>query len=278
VDIGSILEVARATECTLQLCARTYNVTVSSGAVSIAKGEPNYGAQIWVNRRNGTVFPGRHPDWDAGSAFIQANYATCWRPTDGPAVQLTQDTESTTWVNEAEMAFCPVGEFLLGIYLEGERRGVYSSKTGDLFINSLVRPDASIKRIRTIGLEESMSRIAASFTRQALLVSNTTVGGTVYIPEVYVSVGWVWILHPAGLTGLAVIFLASTMLVNHQRGLELWKTSILAVLYHGLARFGSEEESAEDDRNATVSRMEKTAQGVKVRLTAVDEKRGLMLA
>ncbi|KAL3493505.1 hypothetical protein BJX62DRAFT_235333 [Aspergillus germanicus] len=206
LDIGSILEVTRATECTLRLCARTYNLTVSGGAVSIAKGEPDYGAQFWVNRRNGTVFPGKHPEWDAGSAFTQANYATCWRPTDGPAVRLTQDTESTTWVNAAEMAFCPAGEFLLRIHLEGERRG----------------PDPSIKRIRTIGLEESMSRIAASFTRQALLVSNTTVEGTVYIPEVYVSVEWVWILHPAGLTGLAVVFLVSTMLVNHQRGLEPW--------------------------------------------------------
>jgi hypothetical protein len=261
LDIGGILEVTRATECTLRLCARTYNVTVSNGAVSIAKGEPNYGAQFWVDKRNGTAIPGKHADWDFSSAFLRANYSTCWRPTDGPAVQLTQNADKTTWVNEAEMAFCPVSEFVVGQYLEGKRRAAYTSGHGDIEPQS--NPDPSIKRIRTIGLEESVSRIAASFTRQALLASNTTVQGTVHIPEVYVSVEWLWILHPAALTALAVVFLASTIFVNHRRHLKLWKTSILAVLYH--------------DRNGTVSRMEKTAQGVRVRLTTVDEKRGLML-
>jgi hypothetical protein len=274
LDLANILQVTRAAECTLRLCERTYNVTVSNGAVTIEKGAPNLGAQFWVDRRNGSAIPSKHPEWDLGSAFLRANYSTCWRPADGPAVKLTQTT-NTTWVNEAETAFCPVSEFVAAGFVEGERRASYASKSG--FIAPEALPDPSIRRIRTVGLEAVMSRIAASYTKRALLASNTTVEGAVYIPEVYVSVEWFWILHPAALTALALVFLVATIFVNHCRRLKLWKTSILAVLYHGLTRFEGEDEEAENDRHGTVSRMEKTSRGVRVELTTVDEKRGLML-
>ncbi|KAJ0420573.1 hypothetical protein BJY00DRAFT_312991 [Aspergillus carlsbadensis] len=280
LDVGTIFEVVKATECTLNLCARTYNLTTMNGVVDLRKSEPDYGRQFWINNKNGTIYPGKRADeFDLGDAMVRTNHSTCWRPSSGDepdsAVELAQPT-NTTWVDASRSAFCPVSEFVAAGFLEGEKRVAFNSSDGVAIPERIV--DAAIKRIRTVGLDESMRRIAASYTKQALLASNTTVDATVYVPEVYVSVEWLWILHPAALTALAVVFLASTMFVNRRQGLKLWKTSILAVLYHGLTRFGGEDEYAtEEDRNATVSRMGQTAQGVRVRLTTVDEKRGLML-
>ncbi|KAL2832742.1 hypothetical protein BJY01DRAFT_253764 [Aspergillus pseudoustus] len=281
LDIGTIFTVTKATECTLRLCQQAYNMTVSSGSISLEKGEPNYGAQFWVDKRNGTALPGKHPEWDLGSAFVRANHSTCWRPEDGPAVQLTPNT-NTTWVNEAESAFCPVSEFVAAQYLEGQKRVQYISLTGQIWPE--LNTDPQIKRIRTVGLEESMRRIAASYTKRALMATNTTVSGTIYNAEVYVSVEWWWIILPAALTVLGLVFLGATIFMNHRRGLKLWKTSILAVLYHGLTRFRADDgdvyqevRDEDDDAHATVSRMEKMARGVRVRLAPVDEKKGLML-
>ncbi|KAL3468103.1 hypothetical protein BJX64DRAFT_84744 [Aspergillus heterothallicus] len=285
LDVGGILEVTKATECTLNLCSRRYNMTVSNGVVSLQKSAPNYGRQFWIDKRNGTAISGKHPEWDLSSLFVRTNFSTCWSPATGnndtndddvSAINLSRLT-NTTWADASQLAFCPVAEFVGAQYMEGEKRREWTSGTGVVSEDRLV--DASIKRIRTIGLENVIRNIAASYTKQALMASNSTVQGTIFNPEVYVSVDWLWILLPAAVTALGVVFLAATMFVNWRGGLRLWKTSILAVLYHGLTRFGGDEQEGyvRGARNATVSQMETSAQGVSVRLTAVDEKRGLML-
>lgn len=48
-----------------------------------------------------------------------------------------------------------------------------------------------------------MPNVAASSTKTALAVNNSTVTGTAYVSEVYVAVDWVWLILPAALAAQA---------------------------------------------------------------------------
>ncbi|KAL4883884.1 hypothetical protein BJY04DRAFT_215776 [Aspergillus karnatakaensis] len=136
----------------------------------------------------------------------------------------------------------------------------------------------TVNRIISSGLETIMANVAASFTKAAHAASSHTVTGTAYVTEVYVSVNWVWFASPAGLVALGILFLILTVFTNRQRGLHFWKSSLLAMLFHGLDELGSENWVACGDRKTmTVDQMEETAQGIQVRLRNVNVHRGLML-
>jgi hypothetical protein len=98
----------------------------------------------------------------------------------------------------------------------------------------------------------------------------------VRLTEIYVSVRWLWLVFPSALVALGVVFLGLTMLTNRRRGLRLWKSSILAILFHGLEGFIGEDED-EDDRFATASRMDRAARGMEVSLEVVERRKRLVL-
>ncbi|KAL3485459.1 hypothetical protein BJX62DRAFT_217194 [Aspergillus germanicus] len=61
--------------------------------------------------------------------------------------------------------------------------------------------------------------------------------------------------------------------MNRQQRLKLWKSSVLAVLFHGLKNLGTETG---EFRAKTVDQMDRTAERIRVRLRIVDSKKGLM--
>jgi hypothetical protein len=89
-------------------------------------------------------------------------------------------------------------------------------------------------RIKQIGIEQVLCGVANSFTKAGIAASNTTVRGAVYASEVYVSVNWTWVALPGSLVTLGAVFLLLTILLTRRQGLTLWKSSLLAVLFHGL--------------------------------------------
>jgi hypothetical protein len=118
------------------------------------------------------------------------------------------------------------------------------------WVNQTEYHDSTAAKVLRDGLEKSMSNIAASLNRAVLLSSNQSVYGTVFQGETYVSVNWIWILLPTALVLLSVCFLLLTILANRLQRLHLWKSSILAVLFHGL----DEVEFSDDEKRVDTVR------------------------
>lgn len=107
----------------------------------------------------------------------------------------------------------------------------------------------------------TMDNIATAMTNYIRDSSNVTVTGQAGQTESYVHVNWPWITLPAFLVLAGTIFLFLAMFETKRLGAGVWKTSELALLFHGL------EESCQDlnalDRS---SEMEHVASGIRVKM------------
>ena len=107
---------------------------------------------------------------------------------------------------------------------------------------------------------QMMADIAESM-RNALLnnaLGNDTVGqrqGTSYSMEVFISVRWPWIALPLILVFSSIVLLILVMIQSSKRGTMVWKSSILALLFHGLEPM--DEDEVPTHRIAEMSRRAK---------------------
>ena len=112
-----------------------------------------------------------------------------------------------------------------------------------------------------------MERMAASMTKVELDKSSTLVYGNMTFPVVHVEVAWQWFILPAALNALAIFLLLATAVLSHRRKTQLWKSSTLALLYHGL----DNPEPAPNLTMANVSEMERCASATSARLGSVKD-------
>ncbi|KAL2839515.1 hypothetical protein BJY01DRAFT_250469 [Aspergillus pseudoustus] len=268
-DPAAALRITNVTQCAMSLCTRTYDIAVSDGIPTINVSAPTFG-KVFDNPRN-------------------TGYS-CWRPgNDSSPVDITQLT-NTSYADPNEFAFCPTGsgDYRLFEYFEGEIRS-YNRTSGSAgrwinneekfnqgaLGNTNLRPRVPlVERIGAAGLEFVMDNVAASFTKAGLVASTATVAGTVRTAEVYVHVEWWWLILPAALVVLGTVFWLLTMAINRHQRLRLWKSSVLALLFHGL---DSVPQYEEQDRFATASKMDQTAQSLPVKLDISDQRKGFML-
>lgn len=277
LDIGKDLKIKRVMQCALSLCLQTYDVSILNGAVSSNVTSVDYGEIFYVDTTNGSVysdFPESKYHGDEHMSRIGIEH--CWKPTHGAPVTLTNTTvanKTSAWVNASEFAFQMPAISNLGNYVQGDaasRLVIHQDPSTEHPQDE--EPDPTIVKFVKNGLEDTTSKIASSFTRSAMAHSNTTANGTVLSAKVYVSVNWLWIILPAALVVLSVVFLLLTILTNKRQRLRLWKTSLLAVLFHGLDGWTSV-----DDKHATVSQMERSARSLEVELKTPGDGKGLML-
>lgn len=277
LDIGKDLEIKKVMQCALSLCLQTYDVSILNGAVSSDVTSVDYGEIFYVDTTNGSVysdFPESKYHDDDHMSRIGIRH--CWKPSHRAPVTLTNTTLTKTtsaWVNASEFTFQMPIISDLGNYVQGDaasRLVILQDPSTERLEDE--EPDPTIVKFVRNGLEDTTSKIASSFTRSAMARSNTTANGTVLSAKVYVTVNWLWIILPAALVVLSVAFLLLTILTNRRQRLRLWKTSLLAVLFHGLDGWTSM-----DDKHATVSQMERTAQSLEVKLKTPGDGKGLML-
>ncbi|KAJ0423352.1 hypothetical protein BJY00DRAFT_310477 [Aspergillus carlsbadensis] len=240
------LRVEKATQCGLTVCARQYQAAVANGRTSI----------------NITAV-------DCGDIVLSG-----------------ADGEETCWVSNAQVDGKPVFEVCNVVNLA---HGLGTTVLeGRYYYDWLYGPSDTLEsgernwRFNRIGLSNNdkstiahnmdsivnttlprlLHNVAASLTQLGRDRANSTLRGTASVSEAYVRVNWIWISLPATVVVLTLLFLVLTLLANRVHGAELWKSSILPVLYHGL------DESAlwQSEQYKTASRMEACAQQVEVRL------------
>lgn len=114
------------------------------------------------------------------------------------------------------------------------------------------------------GLEMLMSDLAISLTSTFRTLVGVPINGTSLSYETFVSVRWGFVALPVTAVILAAIFLGLAAWETKRSGASLWKTSALAMLFHGLDE--DARERFEDLRSLEAKKRE--SRNVKVRLSA----------
>ncbi|KAB8226320.1 hypothetical protein BDV33DRAFT_197317 [Aspergillus novoparasiticus] len=214
------------------MCARTYEIAVTKGDLSVSTSIPRYGRLFSYHYFYDPV--------DLKGEIANNSTDLCW--TAGHEIPDTMnlvptDTnpglEPSIFKNVDEFAICPVQDIDLYVdrLLASTRNIEVYSSTGTTMSWS---PSPSMKRVMTSGLDVVLKNIASSLTKYSLDFSNFTVNGAAKVPEVYVSVNWRFLSLPVAVLLLGFIFIVSTILISHKMKAPIWKSSLLPVLYHGL--------------------------------------------
>ena len=111
-------------------------------------------------------------------------------------------------------------------------------------------------------LSKTMDNIALSVTNsmRSSLNSNNITGSAMYT-VVYIEVVWPWLIYTAALLIAAAILLGFTICLSYGSDKMVWKSSSLALLFHGLS------DGEAYGTILSTGKMEKVADGIWVRLT-----------
>lgn len=113
------------------------------------------------------------------------------------------------------------------------------------------------------GIDMLMSDLAVSMTTAFRgFMGAVPTNGTSISTESYVHVRWGFAVLPIAVVVACLIFLLASMLLTRTSHTQLWKSSALAALFHGLDKETREKFCAEDGLHAK----KKQAKAVKVRL------------
>lgn len=120
---------------------------------------------------------------------------------------------------------------------------------------------------------KTMENAAMALTNTIRQTSNaTTVHGDVISNVIVIRVNWPWLIYPCALVLLMKLFMIATLIFSAEKSNIVWKSSTLAVLFHGLRGW---------DRHAlranNIPDMEKAARKMSVKLERAEEESfGLM--
>jgi hypothetical protein len=135
---------------------------------------------------------------------------------------------------------------------------------------SISRPgdDTARAMFRAKSFPSMMDHVASSMTNSIRTGPNATeVYGTVEVSEQHIKVRWPWMILPAALVSLSVIFLIATMVMGSRRCAG-WKSSALPSFYHGFAAWEVSERYHGD-----IEEMERSAKSIYARLGTDEEGR-----
>lgn len=137
------------------------------------------------------------------------------------------------------------------------------SNAGSLFSSDIMQA-----LYTTDNLTRMMEKLSTSMTnniRKQNSSESDPVLGTTWKDETYVRVRWPWFSFPVTLVGLALIFLIGGIFETSHRQILVWKSSNLAILFHGrgLVLNGPLQEFQINK----ISRMSEQAKDIMIQLT-----------
>jgi hypothetical protein len=208
---ADIVHIDEASQCILSLCETEIAIEAKDGEVHSTRSSPNYGS-LGYNQSN-----------------------LCWSSEEGNAnVAKTYVDGNTQAFCFAQKLFSPIIDYLVAdftttAYYVIPRNGLSTSGAGDRSARTNTVGSRS-----TRSLQERLENIATALTNYGLEKTNETVRGRAYAEESYVEVQWWWILLPALLQLSTLILFITTAIYSHLNRFPIWKSSILAIIYHGV--------------------------------------------
>lgn len=265
-EIAKAFQIKNVTQCAISFCTRTYDLLVSEGIPS-----------------------SRVVEEDLGISTGADNDKPCWKPNPESNGKSTETNASIIEVNGHKIAdssnfgFCyfKFPTAFQQLQLTGISRDVYQSTLGEIWGWLGFDPSgydktpksAAYEKINADGLEPMMKNIASTLSSHARDISNVTVVGTLITRETYVNVRWRWLILPCSILVLGLVFLSTTAFISRSWKSDLWKTSVLPFLYHGL----EDDLIPKNDELQSTSKMEQLADTVEVNLGPSSEDSKLMI-
>lgn len=260
-----------AYECILDLCVREYNVSMSGGVPNVQIVGTHYGNKF---TRNLTVDSMSRPFWcwslsdpddldfnftvAAGNSAYTYRFATTVYFVDNRNFSFCSPWEYTNWGDNVALLINTTSA-------SGFQYNVNNSSGGTLDESGMDVSEQSTGIINlltsNVSLEGIFSNIASSLTQLTLETTAVNITGQVSFPIILIKIYWKWLLLPITLEVMAIILLLYAMVHTKLRKVPLWKSSSLALLYHGLTDDGKDKLEINK-----LSKMELDAKDVKVRL------------
>ncbi|OAP56125.1 hypothetical protein AYL99_09304 [Fonsecaea erecta] len=231
---GTQVELKSASECALTLCVNEYQTkvngtTVTSSILSTTYGEvqahSGLGYATWSAEVNGTTYflgdginfapndpNGAGQDGEQLTGIIQTMLdVTVGNKYYMGHLDCTVDQDNAT--NRTVVTEC---------YAEDEFDGTVYSSTEMQIIDTTPR-----------GVEAMLENIAAATTDLFQRYGNVDVTGSAVGAENFVQTRWWWISLPAAVVVMAMVSLAATMYSTKRRGIGIWKTALLPMVFRG---------------------------------------------
>lgn len=248
--LGSIqkLQVVNATECTLGFCAKTYNTSVAAGLTSTRVIAEKWG-QSFTGPCNQSDFVNNITSWQAQPSSVSESSCEgapkdfrVWR-VEGFAYSIARNLN---------------GSSALATFWLPNENDPYNVVTAP---HSNVTTPMMDKISKNQDFASMMPNVAASLTRYGLDTDKGNITGFELFDRINVTVRWPWLVLPFVLIVATILFLVVTVLHSHRLGVKLWKSSVLALLYHGL-----EEPLLEGKFSESVNEMNIVAKATNARL------------
>lgn len=93
---------------------------------------------------------------------------------------------------------------------------------------------SSIYQFHDGNVTNMMNAIATSLTTEMRQRNSTLINGLAWTPAAFVNVRWPWLIYQATLVVLACVFLGLTVAFGTEKDKLVWKSSSIALLFHGL--------------------------------------------
>ena len=222
--------------CALSFCAQKRKVSVSLDQLTSTVLQTVNGIKNVQSKPEREGYGTGH-DLEKGLSFTGDDFNKTFSERNG-------DIDPTTWVINLQ--------YLLSIF-EGSLTGTSMLRASSNIISAFHASS---------NISMTMNNIATAMTNYFRDSSNETVVGQAGQTELFVHVTWVWITLPAFLVLAGTLFLMLAMFETKRLGASIWKTSELALLFHGL-------EESSPDLNAPLDRsseMENMALGIRTKM------------
>jgi len=205
-----------AHECALYFCINTYNVSVTN------------------SKANTTILS----SWtsDTGTPTVGAALTGM----DGTPDAVLEPSDDYSTSNHTYQI--PAGSLAnLKAWLDVSMQGSMNTSFSTVDRTQWVNDDIQALN-KTTDWSFLMNALATSMTAYIRNSGNpdavTEVQGLAYQNETFVHVQWIWMALPGGLVAISTVFLCATMFRSERKRAMAWKSSSLALLFHGLEGVG----------------------------------------
>ncbi|KAF5517503.1 hypothetical protein CGCA056_v010445 [Colletotrichum aenigma] len=217
--------------CTLELCARTFTTPYYDNFSAAPLVGPR---TALVTTRDGTT------EGNAASAFIGLEPAS-------PG-QLPEETKfRINYCNYKDIAKYLVDLFTTSMSTTGVVGTTNDSSTSgtNQQIRQRITPGLGLAFSQFDNIAELMDEVANSMTEAFRTSANNTVLDGVAMSSVtYIEITWPPLILPISLVLMTFTILIVMIIRNNQRGMPIWKSSSLALLFHELSGWDSSKTTA----------------------------------
>ncbi|ETS78516.1 hypothetical protein PFICI_10578 [Pestalotiopsis fici W106-1] len=234
--------VKQAGQCTMQLCAKTFET-------------PYYG-NFTASNLTGPQAPLIIND----KVFAESTHGTLMSLNLGSGSDVLMPTNTTFQFNYCEYA--QLASYLYSLFnVAMDSKGVVDdSRCG---VNTTLKfvPNVGMQLGKVDDVSTLVSQVADSLTEEIRTsVNSSATSGVAKQSEVFIVIRWAWLVLPISVTVLTFALLLVVIMTNHARGLPPWRNSSLALLFHKVDGWDSSEMVFSNHEDMAVRAKEMKAQ------------------